>query len=188
MNFTEDAFMNGGPIDASVGLTFSLRLFAAYEQSGLLRGVVHGFKGVRGSCDAYIELNKGQVVSCYLEDRKGNHYPSTKVDLCRLDEEKGPFEWTLQPQAAATLNPHSPPPQMFPSKQKSSVPYRLVQQLDEWQLQVYTSWQRTLLLTIFSLVDGKHTEEEIVILAQLPPEKAEEALRVLVLLKSIIMH
>lgn len=188
MNFTKDAFMNGGPIDASVGLAFSLRLFAAYEQSGLLYGIVRGVKGVRGSCTAYIDLDKGQVVSCYMEDSKGQRYSSTKADLCRLDEEKGPFEWSLQPQNAAPLNTPASIPPVTPSKLKAPVPHRLVQHLDAWQLQVYTSWQRTLLQTIFSLVDGQHTIEEIAIYSQLPPAKVEEALRVLVLLKSIIMH
>jgi hypothetical protein len=185
MNFTEDAFMNGGPIDASVGLAFSLRLFATYEQSGLLRGVVRGFKGVRGSCTAYIELNKGQVVSCYLEDSKGNRYQSTQVDLRRLDEEKGPFEWSLQPRTA-TIPLKSP--QKTSLGPEPPVPFRIVQQLDARLLQMYTPWQRTLLLTVFALVDGRHTVEEIAAHAHFPLAKVEEALHVLVLVKSITMQ
>ncbi len=78
------------------------------------------------------------------------------------------------------------PPQKTPRlEQKSPVPYRIVQDLDVRQLQMYTSWQRTLLLTVFSLIDGKHTAEEIAAYAQLPSVKVEEALHVLALLKLI---
>ncbi len=184
-NFTKDAFMNGGPIDASVGLTFSLRLFATYQQSGLLCGLVRNMPGIRGQCKAYIELDKGQVVSCYLEDSKGHRYSSTKADLCHLDEEKGPFEWSLQPRTTASLNATSSFSQTLRPDHKVSVPHRLVQQLDTNQLQMYTPWQRTLLLTVFSLIDGKHTLEEIAVQAQVPPAKVEEALHVLALLKLI---
>jgi hypothetical protein len=187
-NFTKDAFMNGGPIDASVGLTFSLRLFATYQQSGLLYGLVRNVPGIRGQCKAYIELDKGQVVSCYLEDGKGHHYTSTKADLCRLDEEKGPFEWSLQPRTIASLNAAPSLPQTPRPEQKVPVPHRLVYQLDASQLQMYTSWQRTLLLRVFSLIDGKHTLEEISFRAQVPPAKVEEALHVLVLLKLISVY
>jgi hypothetical protein len=188
-NFTKDAFMNGGPIDASVGLTFSLRLFATYQQSGLLYGLVRNVPGIRGQCKAYIELDKGQVMSCYLEDGKGHRYSSTKADLCRLDEEKGPFEWSLQPRKIVASNTTSPlPPQTPRPEQKAPVPHRLVQRLDASQLQMYTSWQRTLLLTVFSLIDGKHTLEEIAARAQMPTMKVEEALHVLVLLKVINLY
>jgi hypothetical protein len=187
-NFTKDAFMNGGPIDASVGLTFSLRLFATYQQSGTLYGLVRSVPGIRGQCKAYIELDKGQVVSCYLEDGKGHRYSSTKADLCRLDEEKGPFEWSLQPRTIASLNATSSLPQTSHPEQKSSVPYKLVQRLDASQLQMYTSWQRTLLLTVFSLIDGRRTFEDIAVRAQVPPAKVEEALHVLALLKLIKVY
>jgi hypothetical protein len=184
--FTKDAFMNGGPIDASVGLTFSLKLFATYQQSGLLYGLVRSVPGIRGQCKAYLELDKGQVISCYLEDGKGRRYSSTSADLCRLDEEKGPFEWSLQPRKiAASSATAQPPPKTPRMEQKSPVPYRIVQDLDVHQLQMYTSWQRTLLLTVFSLIDGKHTAEEIASYAQLPSVKVEEALHVLALLKLI---
>ena len=187
-NFTKDAFMNGGPIDASVGLTFSLRLFATYQQSGLLHGLVRNAPGIRGQCKAYIELDKGQVVSCYLEDSKGHHYSSTKADLCRLDEEKGPFEWSLQPRTVASLNAPPSLPQTPRPEQKVPVPHKLVQRLDASQLQIYTPWQRTLLSTVFSLIDGKHTLEEIAFRAQIPPAKVEEALHVLSLLKIISVY
>ena len=187
-NFTKDAFMDGGPIDASVGLTFSLRLFATYQQSGLLYGLVRNVSGIRGQCKAYIELDKGQLVSCYVEDSKGHRYSVTKADLCRLDEEKGPFEWSLQPRTISSINAASAPPQTSRPEQKVAVPHRLVNQLDASHLQRYTSWQQTLLLRVFSFIDGKHTVEEISVRAQVPPAKVKEALHVLTQLKLISVY
>lgn len=174
-------------IDASVGLAFSLRLFAIYRQSGLLHATIRNIWKVKGTGKACLVLDKGRVVSCYLEDSKGQRYPQTEADLCALDEEKGPFEWRLQPTHSQVSNPvSSASPRQAPRPGKETlVPYRLVVKLDEQQLQSYMPWQRSMLLAVFSRINGQRSVEDISATMQFPSAKVEETLRVLVSLRAI---
>jgi hypothetical protein len=175
------------PIDASVGLAFSLKIFAAYQQYGLLHTTVHHVLGISGPCKICLELKQGHVVSCFLEDHRGRRSPAMKEVLLRLDREKGPFEWQFSP----LLVPLTPSPQVqrggTGQRRNETVPRRLQQRLDPRILCQLSPWQQILLSSVFSLVDGQHTLEEIAARTQLPLYKVEEALRILISLNAIAL-
>jgi hypothetical protein len=181
--------VSNGNIDASVDLAFSLKVCAVYRQNGLLQATVRHVPGIKGNCKATIQLQQGTVVACFVEDNKGRRLLTTKEVLIRVDDEKGPFEWTLLPQAT-TLTTTSPPAeqQVKPRlEQRTIVPTRLVHHLDMRLLQAFLPWQRSLLFSIFTAVDGQRTVEEIQAVTQVPPAKVVEALQVLASLRLVVI-
>src|SRR5213076_3306673 len=94
-------------IDASLGLAFSLELFALYKRSGKLQAGLQRFPGIKGQVTASLSLVEGTVVSCILEDKGGQQHPISKDALIRFDTDKGPFEWNFH-----ALSPKPTPAQM----------------------------------------------------------------------------
>jgi hypothetical protein len=178
------ALVSNGNIDASVDLAFSLKVCAVYRQNGLLQATVHHVPGIKGNCKATIQLQQGNVVACFLEDSKGQRRLTTKEVLIRVDDEKGPFEWTLLPQATALT---ATPPVKSRPERRAVVPKRFVQHLDMRLLQTFLPWQKSLLFTVFTAVDGQRTIEEIQAVTQVPPAKVAEALRVLASLRLVVI-
>lgn len=170
-------------IDASVGLAFSLKLFERYRKNGILQAELHHVPGIRGRCTGYLHLVEGKVVACSIENQQGQRSPVSKDMLLRVDSERGPFEWTLQPLPA--------PPT---SSQRTEIPPRPIQgspipvsiaHLDLEKLDGWTTRQKMMLSIVFDLIDGQRTIEDIKADAPLPPPIVEEALRVLLSLKVI---
>lgn len=171
--------------DASVGLAFSLKAFEMYRKSGTLSAEIRSVPGIRGQCQAYLELIQGKVVSCYLIDRKGERHHATKEALTQLDEGKGPFNWIFRTSnESAIAKPafeqifHQPAPQ-------SPIPRPLVSYLNLTQLQQWTPQQQQCLLLIFSMVNGQRSIDEIKAQVSLPPTIVDEGVRILLQLRVI---
>jgi hypothetical protein len=178
----------GEQFDASIGLSVSLRAFEIYRKRGTLSAEIRSVPGIRGRCQAYLELTQGKVVSCYLMDRIGDRHRVTKEWLVQLDEEKGPFGWVFHASADATFAMPSQekiPKQSLPS---FPVPMCLVPQLDVRQLQRWTPQQQRCLYMVFSMVDGQRSIDEIKARVSLPTTIVDEVIHILLLLGAIAMQ
>jgi hypothetical protein len=190
-------------IDASLGLAFSLELFKRYRRSGKMQAELHRFPGIKGHSTACLSLNEGAVVSCYVEDSKGQRSPVAKDVLIRFDNEKGPFEWRFH--ASASTPTHTPPPMPPPvyagyaeaQMPRPNVPLlsdfavpKIIASLDWKQLSTWTTRQQQILWTVWQLIDGKRTVHDIkvVVASSLSDSIVEEALHVLLELRVIIVN
>ncbi|WP_151758568.1 hypothetical protein [Dictyobacter vulcani] len=177
--------MGKDSIDASLGLLFSLALFERYRKNGLLHAEMHHVPGIRGRCKGFLHLVEGKVVACYVEDREGRRHATDKDILTRVDSERGPFEWTLSPNPAPpSANPRADIP-VRPT-QNSPVP-KTIAPLNLDRLEGWTSRQKLMLSIVYDLIDGVTNIEEIKSHSPLPPAVTEEALRVLLSMKIIVM-
>lgn len=170
-------------IDASAGLAFSLTLFERYRRTGLLQANLPRVPRMRGHYRGNIQLIEGKVISSYLEDSYGQRYPISKEQLIRLDNEKGPYEWTLTPlieppkwQAGASIL----------SESGEIVPRRITE-LNMDRLQGWTGIQKMMLMMVFEAINGEYTIQEIKTIVPLAPTVIEEGLRILLSLKVISM-
>lgn len=185
--------MNKDGFDASIGLAFSLELFKRYRRNGVVQAELPRVPGLRGHCKAFLHLANGEVISAYVEDQQGQRHSSDKAVLCRLDTEKGPFEWRLLLQSESATQPPSTRhilPQSAPSDpsasplEGSSVP-KVVSALPQEQLQAWTAQQRDILYIVFVNIDGESTLEEIRSLVPFSSDLVDEALRILFKMKII---
>ncbi|GCE08813.1 hypothetical protein [Dictyobacter aurantiacus] len=172
-------------IDASLGLAFSLALFEKYRKNGLLHAEVHHVPGIRGRCKGFLHLVEGKVVACYIEDKEGRRHTSSSTILIKLDSERGPFEWMLSPHPAPpSLDPRTAiPARPIPN---SPVP-KTIAPLDLDGLEGWTSKQKLMLSIVYGLINGAANIEEIKSKSPLPPSVTEEALRVLLAMKLIVI-
>lgn len=180
-------------IDASLGLRFSLELFKRYRQNGMLHADLPHAPGVRGRCKGFLHLANGEVVSAYVEDKQGQRYPSDKETLCRLDREKGPFEWTLVHQPTASeprpLTRRSQPlsfDPLAPFLQCPSVP-RIISALNWERLSTQPPQQREALYTLLTTINGERTIENIKDLMPFSRELIDDLLRMLLELEVIVI-
>lgn len=172
-------------IDASLGLALSLTLFEWYRRNGLLQAEIHHVPGYRGRCNGFLHLVEGKVVACYLEDKNNRRHPISKEILIKVDNERGPFEWTLTPlPAPPSLQPRSEIPHN-PTKY-ASIPTRIAT-LNLDRLEGWSRHHKMMLSMVYELVNGQHNIEEIKSKASLPVNVTEEALRVLLSLKVITL-
>ena len=186
--------MSKDGIDASLGLSFSLELFKRYQKNGVLQAELPRMPGLRGRCTAYLHLVDGLVVTAYVEDKQGLRYSSDKATLCRLDNEKGPYEWTLI-STSATFNQsghaeqaQAPPPhQLASSLRRTSIP-RVVSPLPWERLGDWTQQQRDALYVVFSNINGMRTVENITDTVYLPADLVEELLLILLELNVIMIY
>jgi len=181
--------------DASIGLAFSLELFKRYRRNGTVEAELPRVPGIRGQCKAFLQLVNGEVVSVYLIDTQGQRHSSDKTTLCRLDAEKGPFEWRLQLQSEAvdpalSAGQSSGQPASLTSSSHalagSSVP-RIVSSLPQEQLQAWTPQRRDALYITLTNIDGMNTVEEIKDLVPFPRDLVDELLRLLLEMKVIVI-
>jgi hypothetical protein len=184
--------MSKDGIDASVGLAFSLKLFHHYRGSGILQAKVHRVPGVQGQGMAYLHLTQGTVVACYIDDLRGQRYHFAPDVLCRIDKEKGPFEWTFQtlplPQAPDAASPETPQPQptlTSPSSFSDTCIPKVVASLSWEPLNHWTLAQKQILYTIWRFIDGKRSIREIKASVALSPEVVNEVMRTLEVLHVI---
>lgn len=183
--------MSKDGIDASLGLSFSLELFKRYRKNGVLQAELPRMPGLYGRCTAYLHLVDGQVVSVYVEDKQGRRYSSDKETLCRLDTEKGPYEWTLITPSTASQQAEkfqtAPPNPLASSLQRTSIP-RVISSLPWERLGGWTPQQREALYAVLMAIDGAHTVEEITYLVSLPIDLVEELLLILLELNVIAIY
>lgn len=185
--------MRNDGIDASLGLAFSLELFKRYRQSGILQAEIPRMPGIRGRCTAFLYLVNGEVTSVYLEDKQQQRYTSDKEVLCRLDKEKGPFEWTLLPQPQpVTPEPFQVSGQMSfaggfaPPAPPSPIP-RIVAVLTPDRLSTWNSQQKEALFKVLININGVRTIEEVKGMVPFPPDLVDELLRILLELNVIAL-
>jgi hypothetical protein len=172
-------------IDASLGLAFSLELFKRYQQNGVLQAELPRAFGLPKRCKAFLQLAEGEVISVYLEDQHGQRYSSDRESLCRLDREKGPFEWILFPQASFLASPeraqqHSPIPSSSP------VP-AIVAIIPQERLMTWTLQQKEALYTLLRVINGERTIEDIKHMVPFSPELVDELLHILLELHVVIL-
>jgi hypothetical protein len=173
-------------IDASLGLEFSLALFERYRKNGLLHAELQHVPGIRGRCKGFLHLSEGTVVKCYIEDRHGQHHSTSKETLVRVDREHGPFEWALSSNPAPLSQHQTTDGIPLRTIQYSPVP-ETIAPLDLKRLESWTTRQKLMLSIVYDLIDGTRNIEEIKSNSLLPAEVAEEALRVLLSMKLIVI-
>jgi hypothetical protein len=171
--------VNEDHIDASVGLTLSLRLFERYRKNGILQASIRRIPGFRGPCKAHLRLVEGKVVACEIEDSRGMRHPATIAFLARLDQEKGPFEWNLLPTSAPPFQP------ALPSTERPVYVPRSIAKLDLEQLAAWEPRYRIALYMVYSWIDGRRSMDEIKANISLPSHIVDEAFRILLLLKVV---
>lgn len=177
--------------DASVGLAFSLRAFERYRTSGTFSAEVRAVPGISGRYQAYLELIEGKVVSCYVINRAGERHHLMLESLIKLDEVKGPFNWTFRTTSASTFTeplPEQPARASAPQAPRSPIPIRLVHYLDSRQLQRWTPEQQQCLHMVFSLINGRYAIDEIKGLVPLPPNVVDIILGILFQLQAIAIQ
>lgn len=183
--------MSKDGIDASLGLNFSLEVFKRYQKNGVLQAELPRMPGLHGRCTAYLHLVDGLVVSVYVEDKQGRRYSSDKETLCRLDAEKGPYEWTLTTPSAASQpaeqSQTAPPHPLASSLQRTSIP-RVISSLPWERLSDWSPQQKEALYSVLMVINGTHTVEEITHLVFLPIELVEELLLILLELNAIAIY
>ena len=195
-------------IDASVGLSFSLELFKRYHRTGLLKAEMHHVPGISGSCKAYIQLIDGFVSSCIIVNKRGQRIPSHQTILCRVDDERGPFEWRFQaassssaadtatrqsaavrPQAVSDHNDLSRTQLERITKVRSGIDNPSVPKVlsyPQWNmLHAWSPSQKRMLYDVLIAINGTRTVQEIKTVLPLSNSFVEDALRVLLKLKVI---
>jgi hypothetical protein len=177
--------LGNDPLDLGMGLAFSLSILERYQKNGLLQAELHHVPGIKGRCMGYIQLVKGKVASCSIE-KNGQHQLIGKDILIRVDNERGPFEWKL----TALPEPPSPTPRMempmqdmySPVPRKTASLERELERLTGW-----TSAQKHMLSTVYGAIDGRRSIDEIKKAVPLAPGGTDEALRILLALRVIII-
>jgi hypothetical protein len=164
-------------IDASLGLAFSLELFKRYQQHGVLQAELPRAFGIPRRSKAFLQLVGGEVVSVYLEDQHGQRYSADIENLCRLDREKGPFEWILLPQAQPLASPGSLN-QHASSTPHSPVP-AIISTLPQERLVAWTLQQKEALYALLGAINGERTVEDIKHMLPFSTELVDELLHIL---------
>ena len=155
--------------DASIGLAFSLAVFERYQKSGLLQAELFHVPGIRGHCKGSVTLIRGKVVFCSIVDEYGQQHPTQITRLIQLDNNKGPFGWTLIDAPSGGF-----------SHQLSRPPTpRIIALLNLDELDGWTPAHKRILLQVYQTIDGQRDLEEIKQALSLPTHVTEEALHVL---------
>lgn len=177
--------MGNDPLDVGVGLAFSLSILERYQRNGLLQAELHHVPGVKGRCMGYLQLVQGKVTSCSVE-KNGQRQLIGKDLLIRVDDERGPFEWKLTPlpePPSPTQRMDMPIPEMYPPiPRKTASLDRELERLTGW-----TSTQKYMLAAVYDAIDGRRTIDEIKRDVPLAPGATDEALRILLALRVIII-
>lgn len=181
-------------MDASVGLTFSLRLFQRYRRNGILQAEIRHVPGIQGACTAYIHLTAGSVTTCYLENRQGQRFSFSIEDLCRIDQEKGPFSWVFQQQASSSRpQTATPSPTQLPDNPPSFFPEpddvipRVIAQLRWEQFNTWTPEQKRLLQEVWRCIDGRNTIRDIKNSLPYPSQSVYDIIQILMNLRIIVL-
>ncbi|HTK06350.1 MAG TPA: hypothetical protein VL485_04210 [Ktedonobacteraceae bacterium] len=177
--------MGNDPLDVGVGLEFSLRILERYQKNGLLQAELRHVPGIRGNCRGYLQLVKGKVTSCSIE-KNGQRQLIGKDVLIRVDNERGPFEWKLTPLPEPPSSmPHVEMPMQeihSPVPRKTAPLERELERLTGW-----SSMQKYMLAAVYEAIDGRKSIDEIKKEVPLTPGNTDEALRILLALRVIII-
>ncbi len=174
-------------MDASVGLTFSLRLFQRYQRNGLLQATVRHVPGIPGACTAYIHLTAGSVTSCYVENKQGQRLPFAVEDLCRIDLERGPFEWIFHQQASSSRSQLAAEPPSAPAVDQDAAIPRIIAQIRWDQFNHWTLERKLLLQDVWQSIDGRRSVREIKAGLAYPPQAVNDILQFLLASRVIVL-
>ena len=195
MDSTKEICMDKDYMDASIGLQFSLELLKRYRESGLLQAQISGLPGISGKGNVEITILQGDVTSCLARDQQGRPFRVDLEVLLRLEKVRGPFGWNLFPFTQGEQR--VPVPQhlshSLPRQEPGLLGENTLQtgQLSSYlipcitaklrfkQVAAWTPNQKHALLTIYSLVDGKRTVEDIKRDVSFSSQYVEKGLRVL---------
>jgi hypothetical protein len=172
-------------LDVGMGLASSLSILERYRKNGLLQAELHHVPGIKGRCMGYIQLVQGKVTSCSIE-KSGQRQLIVKDILIRVDNERGPFEWKLTPLPEP---PSSTPRTEMPVQEMHSPVPRKIASLDR-ELERLTGWtsaQKYMLSAVYDAIDGRSSIDEIKKAIPLAPGGTDEALRILMALRVIII-
>lgn len=172
--------------DASIGLAFSLAAFEKYKKNGLLQAELHHVPGIPGRCKGYVHITQGKVIDCSIEDRYGQRHATQLQLLIQVDNDKGPFGWTLT-EAPQPVTQHIPVPASRPSQtlnSASSIP-KIIALLNLEQLSSWTPAHKQVLFQVYQAIDSRSNIERIKQTLPFPPYITEEALHVLLILHII---
>lgn len=166
--------MDQDHFDASIGLAFSLAAFEQYRKNGLLQSEIYNVPNIRGRCKGYLQLVEGKVVSCYIEDKNGQRHAIPTHVLIQLDNERGPFDWTL------TTPPLPTPPKAQPLRHEPHAPVpTIVALLDLDKLRGWSTAHKQILFQVYQTINGQRSVEDIKHMLPFPPYVVEEALHIL---------
>jgi hypothetical protein len=177
--------LENDPLDVGVGLEFSLSILERYQRNGQLQAELHHVPGIKGRCMGYLQLVKGKVTSCSIE-KNGQRQLIGKDILIHVDNERGPFEWKL------ISHPESPsltPSMKMPVQEMHSPVPRKTASLEK-ELERLTGWtstQKYMLSAVYDAIDGRRSIDEIKREVPFAPAGTNEALRILLALKVIII-
>jgi hypothetical protein len=181
-------------MDASVGLTFSLQLFRSYRRNGVLQASIRHMPGVKGACTAYVYLSSGSVTACYLEDRRGQRLLYAIEDLCRIDDERGPFEWIFQEQSLSSRPQLSASPSSEPltaiapsSLEQDALIPRVVATLRWEHFNHWTPEQKLLLQNVWKSIDGRRCIQDIKASLPYPPQAVNDIVQILLKLHIVVL-
>jgi hypothetical protein len=173
--------------DASLGLAFNLPLFERYRKNGILSAEIHHVPGVRGRCTGYLQLVEGKVISCYVVDKNDQRISISQSTLVDVDTKRGPFEWVLEALPPPAPTPSNSDSDRFPRiKPYGSIP-SVIMPLESLKLEGWTNQQILMLRSVYEVINGLRTIEEIQAKVPLDPKITVEALQVLLALKVIII-
>lgn len=197
-------------IDFSIGLALSLELLERYKQNGTLHAELRHVPGVRGNCHVWLQLIDGKAMFCFIETSDERRQEIALEVLLRLDASKGPFAWTLlqqslvqesprptpaspiPPPSASPPIPPQPPVTEFSPRVAQGYPafpvFRQIAPFNPLQLSTWSARDKMILRSIFLLVDGRRSSEEIKAMLSISPEVVEEALRILQSMKVIALQ
>ena len=170
--------MEQNGIDASLGLALAIDLLRQHQETGTLRGIISITQLLRTKqYQCVIQIENGQIVSCFLLDERGQRRPADKEYLIQVDEKGGPFDWKFYPRAetpSTTLSAPTPnrstaiQPALTPTGispvNDDAIPVRLTPEL---QVSWLTTWHESeirFLQQIFSLINGQRSVHDIKVL------------------------
>jgi len=185
---------------ASHSLALTLTSLKQFQRSGFLRAKISKkeslFKAVFYHCE--IRVENGQVLSCVLINNLDIRTPIGAHELIKIDEERGPFEWTFYPDPTHSAQASQKSSKALVSPGKSAV---AVSPLDDNTVPVriaelHLGWLATMidqdkhvLNQIYLLADGHRTVREIKQYlwsqVQMPPSIVEKGLVTLVMFNCI---
>lgn len=179
-------------IDASIiGLQATLQLLQQYYQSGILQADISSAFHGGGSRVAYIVINEGNIVSCYIEDKFGNRQPTETTRLLALNTNAGPFAWRFLPpqqeplpetRALTAVRPQSnPTPRQLTSY---TIPRRIANLDMDW-ITTWSPHQKRILRMVYSMVDGRRSIATIERSVPIPNGTIQEALVILIAMQVI---
>lgn len=179
-------------IDASIiGLQATLQLLQQYYQSGILQADISAAFHANSLQVAYIVINEGHVVSCYIENEFEQRQSSEIAGLLVLDTQAGPFAWRFRPPQqeprpeTKALAPVRPQPR---SVSRHLTSYAIPRRIANLDLSWLTSWspqQKRILRMVYSMIDGQRSIAAIERSVPAPKNTIQEAIFILIAMQVI---